>query len=114
VIAFALFLALAQDSRPVSPAPQGEAKELFAKNKCITCHGEDGRGDTVKGRKLHTPDFTDPKFQKETTDDEMVEGIVKGVKDTKGKILMPSYKGKLTDADIQTLARYVRAFGRGG
>src|SRR4051812_49416300 len=49
VIALTLAVILAQSPQPVSPvpvAPQPEGKQLFAKAKCIKCHGEDGKGDT--------------------------------------------------------------------
>ena len=114
MIALALAVALAQSPQPVSPvpvAPQPEGKKLFAKAKCIKCHGEDGTGDTEKGRELKAPDFTSADFQKETTDDEMTDAITKGVKDKKKKVLMPAYKNKLRGEDIQVLVRYVRSLG---
>jgi mono/diheme cytochrome c family protein len=116
VIAFALAVILAQSPQPASPAPiapQPEGKELFARTKCIKCHGEDGKGDTEKGRQLKAPDFTSADFQKDTTDKEMVTAITKGVKDKKKKVLMPPYKDKLSKKDIQVLARYVRSLGPG-
>jgi mono/diheme cytochrome c family protein len=114
VIAFAFAVLLAQSPQPVSPAPvapQSEGKTLFAKAKCIKCHGEDGKGDTEKGRELKAPDFTSAEFQKETTDQEMHDAISKGVKNKKKKVLMPAYKNKLRKEDIQVLVRYVRSLG---
>jgi mono/diheme cytochrome c family protein len=114
VIAFALAVVLAQTPQPVSPAPvapQSEGKKLFAKAKCIKCHGEDGKGDTEEGKKLKAPDFTSPDFQKETNDEEMTDIISNGSKDKKKKVLMPPYKNKLRPDDIQVLVRYVRSLG---
>ena len=114
MIAIALAVVLAQSPQPVSPAPvapQPEGKMIFAKVKCLKCHGEDGKADTDKGRELKAPDFTSSDFQKETTDKEMTDAITKGVKDKKKKVLMPSYKNKLSKEDIQVLVRYVRSLG---
>lgn len=113
--AFALALALQQ--APATPPAAGATgapapKELFAKSKCVTCHGEDGRGDTDKGRKLEAPDFTSAKWSEETTDKEIRDTIRKGVKNKKGKVLMPAYKAKLTPEQIEELATYVRGFTR--
>ena len=113
--AFALSLALQQSpAAPPAAAASGapDPKDLFAKSKCITCHGEEGRGDTDKGRKLKAPDFTSAKWSEETTDKEIRDTIRKGVKDKKGNVRMPGYKSKLTAGQIEELATYVRGFVR--
>jgi cbb3-type cytochrome c oxidase subunit III len=94
---------------PVAPGTQ-DPKELFAKSKCNQCHGDDGRGDTEKGRKLKAADFTSDKWFNETTDKEIVDTIRDGVKNKRGKVLMPAFRKKLTPEQIQTLAAYVRTF----
>jgi mono/diheme cytochrome c family protein len=109
VIAAALQQAPTAPPAPVAPGMQ-DPKDLFARSKCAVCHGEDGRGDTEKGRKLKTPDFTTKKWFDETTDKEILETIRDGVKDKKGNVRMPSYRSKLTPGQIQQLAAYVRTF----
>jgi mono/diheme cytochrome c family protein len=116
VIALALSLILAQSPQPAPApvAPQPEGKSFFAKAKCIKCHGEDGKGDTEKGQELKAPDFTSAGFQKETTDQEMTDTILNGSKNPKTlQILMPPYKDKLTQEQVQMLVRYVRSLGPG-
>jgi len=110
-IALAVVLAQAPQPSPAPVAPQPEGKELFAKSRCIKCHGESGKGDTEKGRELKAPDFTSADFQKETTDKEMTDTILNGVKDKKKKVLMPPYKNKLSREDVAVLVRYVRSLG---
>jgi len=115
VIALALSMILAQTPQP-APAPvppQSEGKKLFVKAKCIKCHGEDGKGDTEKGQELKAPDFTTAAYQKETNDKEMTDTILNGSKDKLLKILMPPYKDKLTQEEVQVLVRYVRSLGPG-
>ena len=112
--AFALSLALQQapTAPPAATSGAPDPKELFAKSKCVTCHGEEGRGDTDKGRKLKAPDFTTAKWSEETTDKEIRDTIRKGVKNKKGKVLMPAFKTKLTPEQIEELATYVRGFAK--
>jgi cbb3-type cytochrome c oxidase subunit III len=111
--AFALSLALQQapTASPgrIAPGIQ-DPKELYEKAKCVTCHGEDGRGDTDKGRKLKVPDFTSAKWSEETSDKEILQTIRNGTKDKKGNVRMPAYRTKLTPGQIKALAAYVRSF----
>jgi mono/diheme cytochrome c family protein len=113
--AFALSLALQQaPTAPpgrIAPGIQ-DPKELYEKAKCVTCHGEDGRGDTDKGRKLKVPDFTSAKWSEETSDKEILQTIRNGTKDKKGNVRMPGYRTKLTPGQIKALAAYVRGFAR--
>ena len=113
----ALALSLAFQQAPTAPperiAPSvHDPKELYTKAKCATCHGEDGRGDTEKGRKLEVPDFTSEKWSKETSDKEIRETIRNGTKDKKGNVRMPAYRTKLTPGQIKELGAYVRSIAR--
>ena len=85
-------------------ADQSEGASVF-KQKCSTCHGPDGRGLATVG----TPNFTDPKVQASLTDEEIVETIKNGKKDT----LMPAWAGKLSYQQISAVAGYVRSLGSG-
>ena len=109
VLAAALQQAPTAPPAPIAPGLQ-DPKEVFAKAKCTLCHGEDGRGDTKKGRKLKVPDFTSSKWFEETTDKEILQTIRNGVKDKKGNVEMPAFRTKLTPGQIQQLAAYVRTF----
>ena len=50
--------------------------------------------------------FTKSKWQKHTTDDEIVEAITDGVPKTK----MPSFKAKLSPDEIKAMVPFLRAF----
>ena len=113
----ALVLSVAFQQAPTAPPDRiapgiQDPKELFTKAKCVNCHGEDGRGDTEKGRKLEAPDFTSAKWSEETSDKEIRETIRNGTKDKKGKVRMPGYRTKLTAGQIKELSAYVRSFVR--
>ena len=107
MIASLLFSALLAQAATPSPAPvtQQTPQEIWDK-RCVFCHGADGQGHTKKGRQYKVPNFTKPRWQKHTTDDEIVEAITDGVKKSK----MPSFKDKLTPEEVKSMVPYLRAF----
>jgi cytochrome c553 len=85
-----------------------DAKALWDKN-CKKCHGEDGKGKTVMGRKVGVKDYTDAKVQDELKDPEMAKAIKEGIK--KGdETRMKPFGETMSDADIKALVAYIRAF----
>lgn len=80
------------------------AHELFVEN-CATCHGKDGRAKTFHGWLVGAQNLTDPKWQEKTTDQEITNAI------TTGPSVMPAFGKRLSKAEIQALAKYVRLFG---
>ncbi len=83
---------------------QGDAASVY-KAKCAMCHGPDGKGDSVMGKKLAARDFASPEIQKET-DDEMA-GII-----AKGKNKMPPYEKSLKPEQIKELVAYIRGLAK--
>ncbi len=75
------------------------------KAKCASCHGADGSGQTPMGKSLKLRDLGSPEVQKQT-DQELYNWTADG----KGK--MPAYKGKLTEAEINTLVAHIRAMAK--
>ena len=81
---------------------QSEGATTF-REKCSMCHGIDGKGYAA----IKTPNFTDPKWQAAHSDKELIDAIENGVKGT----AMLSFRGKLTQAQIEAVLKYIRSLG---
>lgn len=82
-----------------APAADPSAAALY-KSKCQGCHGADGKATTI-GKKLGAKDFQDAEVA--SMSEEQLAKVT-----TNGKNKMPAYKGKLTDAQIKALAKYIK------
>jgi mono/diheme cytochrome c family protein len=104
----ALVLAFLAQAPVPSPAPVAGLRtpQQIWEERCIVCHGEDGKAQTKKGRELKAKDFTRPKWQKHTTDEEIVSAITGGIAKK-----MPAFKDKLSAEEIRALVPFLRAFG---
>jgi len=71
------------------------------KTTCAMCHGPDGKGDTTLGQNLHAKDLTSDEVQKKTNE-ELSTIIIKG------KENMPGFEGRLTQAQIDGLVKFIR------
>ncbi len=84
-------------SLSVAPVAQaGTPAETF-QQKCAACHGKDGKGQSDMAKKLGVKDLTVTKLS--------AAEIEKVVANGKGK--MTPWKGKLSDAEISAVAKYV-------
>lgn len=104
----ALLAALLAQAATPSPAPlagQQTTQDTWDK-RCTFCHGADGKSQTKKGKKYKAPNFTGAKWQKHTTDDEIVDAITNGVPKTK----MAAFKAKLSEDEIKAMVPFLRAF----
>jgi mono/diheme cytochrome c family protein len=79
-------------------------RELYVK-QCAECHKESGEGGevVVDGRKMKADNLTDDR-RKKLTDEKMVKVMVDGIPDEG----MPSYKDKLSEAEMREIVKYVR------
>jgi Cytochrome c. len=75
---------------------------------CASCHGKDGSGSTMMGKKLGVKDYRDAKVQAAFSDADVASAIKGGVKES-GKEKMKPFGDKLSDADIKALVAYVRS-----
>ena len=89
-------------------AAADDGTQLWNMN-CAACHGKDGKGQTMMGRKLQIKDLTDPKVQASFSDAEAMKTIKEGVTDN-GTEKMKAFGGKFSDDDIKALLAQVRSF----
>lgn len=103
--AFTLTIALAvlavSSERALQNQGARSAASLFARS-CASCHGKDGRSNTLKAKFNHARDLTDPQWQASVSDERMANSITNG----RGK--MPRFGKKMSEAEIDALVSYVR------
>ena len=75
------------------------------KQKCASCHGADGKGDTPAGKATKVRSFADPEVVK-MTDEELADAIEKG----KGK--MPKYGATMKPDEIKAMVAYIRTMAK--
>jgi mono/diheme cytochrome c family protein len=75
---------------------------------CAACHGKDGKGETMMGRRLQIKDLTDPKVQASFTDADAAKNIKDGVTDN-GAVKMKAFGDKFSDEQITNLVAQVRS-----
>ena len=97
-------LVISSSGRPAaSDAALAEAAgpaETYATH-CAKCHGVDGRAQTAKGKRAGATNFTS----------DWNRDPARGVRIiTNGKGEMPSFKGKLSPAEIKSVFSYVARF----
>src|SRR5215468_939220 len=105
------FAALMCLSLIASPALADKTERTW-QAKCASCHGDDGKGQTTKGKEMGIKDMTSAAWQKETADAKIQKGIEDGVDTTVDgkKQKMDPYKDKLKPEQIADLVKYVRTF----
>jgi high-affinity iron transporter len=99
---------------PETPARASEAasgQAVYAAN-CALCHGDDGRGEGQASIGLEPPpaDFADREWK---TGDGSLAAIRNTIENGSPGTAMIGWKGTLTDAEIDAVARHVLSFGGG-
>ena len=123
VIALSVFLQACGETKPENTAANGNsavnsgnatptatadelasARELYTKN-CAECHRDSGTGGKIEkdGKTINPDDLTKDKIKK-FPDEKIIKFIVDGIPDEG----MPAMKGKLSDAEMKEIVRYVR------
>ncbi len=96
----AAFVFLSQPAVRVVDAQRSGAS-IYSQN-CARCHGSDGRAQTPKGRQVDAVDLTSNEWSPDEARDTRIV--------TKGKGSMPSFRTKLTPAEISAVVQYIRRF----
>jgi mono/diheme cytochrome c family protein len=112
VLSLAPMSALAADAPSVE---EGKRIYLEKKNKCVTCHGEDGRAQTKMGQKDKVADMTTPEWHAKHSDDAIKAAILKGVDREEGgrRLKMKPMEGA-TERDAQSLLLFIRTLKSDG
>jgi len=82
------------------------AQQLYARY-CASCHGNDGRAKTSKGKFSHARDLTDATWQNDVTDERIFNSIMNG-RSVRGN--MPAFSDQLNEKEADALVSYVRRF----
>lgn len=80
------------------------AKPIY-NQKCVSCHGADGAGNTAQGKELKVRDLRSPEAQKQL-DAKLLEILSKGVKK------MPGYEKSLGAEKCKELVAYTRELAK--
>lgn len=91
-------------SRAPEPNLQRSAAQLY-RRYCVSCHGNDGKAKTSKGKFSHARDLSDPAWQDEVSDARIFNSIING-RNERGT--MPPFNGKLDEKEVNFLVDFVR------
>ncbi|MCU1718392.1 c-type cytochrome [Pseudomonas sp. 5P_3.1_Bac2] len=95
--------ALLLASLPASAQVDGQ--QLFQQH-CSKCHGANGNAHTLRGWLLFAQNLSKPKWQANTTDDEILHAI------QQGPGAMPAYAEKLSSEEQQALLKHLRSLAK--
>jgi len=93
-------------AKPAATSNARSASQLYAKY-CVSCHGQNGKSQTPKGKSNHARDLTDAKWQDDVSDERIYNSIMSGRK-VRGE--MPSFSNKLSNEEADALVGLVRGF----
>jgi mono/diheme cytochrome c family protein len=88
-----------------APAKGDDKSTALYKQKCVACHGVDGKGETATGKTMKVRSFADPEVAKMSEDD--LTGTIE-----KGKGKMPAYGKSLKPDEIKAMVVYVRSLAK--
>ena len=87
------------------PAKSEDKSAATYKQKCASCHGADGKGETPAGKAMKVRSFASPETAK-MSDQELADAIEKG----KGK--MPKFRASMNSDEIKAMVAYIRTLAK--
>jgi len=100
-----LILVLMSSFASVSAVNNARSAPQLYRRYCISCHGDDGRAKTSKGKFSHARDLSDPQWQAEVSDERIFNSIMNG-RNVRGN--MPAFGKKLSEQETNSLVDFVR------
>ena len=91
-------------AEPAAPSKARTASQLY-RRYCVSCHGNDGKAKTSKGRFSHARDLTDTQWHADVSDERIFNSIMNG-RDVSGN--MPAFSKKMNEKEIESLVTFVR------
>jgi len=80
------------------------ASQLY-RRYCVSCHGNDGKAKTSKGKFSHARDLTNAEWHTEVSDERIFNSIMNG-RNVRGN--MPAFANKLNEKEADSLVSFVR------
>jgi mono/diheme cytochrome c family protein len=107
IAALAVFGLIAALGVTLLATERQEGPSVLFKEFCARCHGEDGTGNTPKGKQLMARDFTDADWRSAKSDADLIKAVAAGGEQ------MPAFGKKLTPEQIESLVKNdIRGFAR--
>lgn len=98
------FLSSLVSAAKSAPTTARTAPQLY-RRYCVSCHGNDGKAKTSKGRFSHARDLTDPQWHADVSDERIFNSIMNG-RDISGN--MPAFANKMNEKEVESLVTFVR------
>jgi mono/diheme cytochrome c family protein len=84
-----------------------EGPSAVFKEYCARCHGENGTGNTPRGKQLMASDFTDLEWLSARSDADLIKAVATGGQ------AMPAFGKRLTPEQIESLVKNdIRSFAK--
>lgn len=104
VAAVFIIVCLSSFASHASGTPPRTTAQVY-RRYCVSCHGNDGRAKTSKGKFSHARDLTDAQWHAEVSDERIFNSIMNG-RNVRGN--MPAFANKLNEKEINELVDFVR------
>lgn len=100
------FMAELEGSLTSAASGDSTKGKIIYETNCLVCHGERGKGDGIIGASLNPPpaDLTGSQAMAKSDKDLLM--VIR-----EGRAVMPAWKTRLKEQDIQNVLAYIRSLG---